>query len=77
MIDSTLLIFLHNLQCRNSCFRNFVIQTHYTIIPKSTLLQDLYLSNYSYFRGRGPLGDLAATSNGNNPYNSSSVCQLF
>jgi hypothetical protein len=41
MIDSKLLnIFLHNLQCRNRCLRNFVIQTHYTIIPKPTLLQD-------------------------------------
>lgn len=41
MIDSTLFnIFLYNLQCRNRCLRNFVIQTHYTIIPKSTLLQD-------------------------------------
>lgn len=50
MIDSTLLnIFLHNLQCRNRCLRNFVIQTHYTIIPKPTLLQDR-VGVFSYFR---------------------------
>ena len=57
MIDSTLFkIFLHNLQCRNRCLRNVVIQTHYTIIPKSTPLQDL-LDVFSKDSGAAPCGD--------------------
>lgn len=64
MIDSTLLIFLHNLQCRNRCLRNFVLQTHYTIIPKSTLLQNLL--GFLIFVER-PRGDQTTTLNGNNP----------
>lgn len=42
MIDSTLFIyfFVFLALSRNRCLRNVVIQTHYTIIPKSTLLQN-------------------------------------
>lgn len=77
MIDSTLFnIFLHNLQCRNRCLRNFVIQTHYTIIPKSTLLQDR-IGVFFIFVTRSHKRDPIATSNGNIPYNSSYLFQNF